>query len=62
MRDSGIFEHTTLNGQTIQTWPTFQYGYFGTFLGNPGFELLNKALDKLAKKYGVSQTSPLVSI
>ncbi len=62
MRDGGIFEYAALNDQVIQTWSTFQYGYFeGTFLNNPRYQQLNDTLDELAPKYGVSKAALCVA-
>ena len=56
-RDSGVLEYSRLNNITIQAWSPYQYGYFdGVFLGNPEFEELNSVIDKMAKKYGVTDT------
>lgn len=57
-RDGSVLNYCRKNHITIQTWSPFQYGMFeGVFLGNPRFEALNKVIDKVAEKYGVSNTS-----
>ena len=40
---------------TIQAWSPFQYGFFeGIFIGSEKYPELNKNLEELAKKYGIS--------
>jgi predicted oxidoreductase len=57
-RDEGALDYCRLNDITIQPWSPFQYGFFeGVFLGNAKFPLLNKAIDEVAKKYEVSNTT-----
>lgn len=57
-RDDSILDYCRLNDITIQTWSPFQYGFFeGTFLNNSKFPELNKVIDELAEKYGVSNTT-----
>lgn len=57
-RDGGILDYCRMNDITIQTWSPFQFGAMeGTFLGNPDFPELNKELDAIAEKYGVSNTA-----
>ncbi len=56
-RDGGILEYSRLEEMTIQAWSPYQYGYFdGVFLGNPKFEVLNKAISEIAEKYHVTDT------
>lgn len=45
-----------MNGITIQSWSTLQYGFFEeTFLGNREmYPELNEKLESIAAKYGVS--------
>ena len=54
-RDGGIIEYARLKKMTLQAWSPFQYGMFeGIFIGNEKFPELNKVLDRLAEKYGVT--------
>ncbi len=54
-RDGYVLDFCRLHDITIQIWSPFQYGFFeGVFLGNPKFPELNKTLDALAAKYGVT--------
>lgn len=47
---------------TLQAWSPFQYGMFeGIFIGNEKFPELNKVLDRLAEKYGVTQNAIAVA-
>ena len=56
-RDGSILDYCRLNGITIQTWSPFQYGFFkGVYLDNDQFPELNKVIDELAAKYGVTNT------
>ena len=57
-RDGSVLDYCRKKHITIQAWSPFQYGTFeGVFLGNPKFEALNKAIDEIAEKYGVSATT-----
>ncbi|AEF84161.1 oxidoreductase YdhF [Treponema primitia ZAS-2] len=57
-RNGGVLDFCRLHDITIQAWSPFQYGTFeGVFLGNEKFPTLNAEIDKLAEKYGVSNTS-----
>jgi len=61
-RDGYVLDFCRLNDITIQPWSPFQYGFFeGVFLDNPKFSELNKAIDKIAAKYGVSNTTITVA-
>ena len=61
-RDGYVLDFCRLNDITIQPWSPFQYGFFeGVFLDNPKFPELNKAIDKIAAKYGVSNTTITVA-
>lgn len=51
-----------LNDITIQAWSPFQYGFFdGVFIDSPKFEKLNKVMENLAKKYGVTKNTIAVA-
>lgn len=57
-RDGDILNYCRLNDITIQAWSPLQYGFFqGTFVDNPKFPELNEALDKLAKREGVTKAA-----
>lgn len=57
-RDGSVLDYCRINDITIQPWSPFQYGWFeGTFLGNSKFPQLNKAIDTIAKKHEVSNTT-----
>jgi len=57
-RDGSILDFCRLHDITIQPWSPFQYGFFeGVFLGNEKFPELNKKIDEIAAKYGVTNTT-----
>ncbi len=57
-RDGSILDFCRLNSITIQPWSPFQYGFFeGVFLGSEKYPELNKKIDEIAEKYGVSGTT-----
>lgn len=58
-RDESVLDYCRINDITIQAWSPFQYGFFdGPFIGNTEkYAELNKTLDKIAAKYGVSSTT-----
>ncbi|MCD7895629.1 MAG: aldo/keto reductase [Planctomycetaceae bacterium] len=61
-RDGSVLDYCRLEDITIQAWSPFQYGFFeGVFLGSPKFPELNKAVDALAKKYDVANTTIAVA-
>lgn len=61
-RDGGIIEYARLKKMTLQAWSPFQYGMFeGIFIGNEKFPELNKVLDRLAEKYGVTPNAIAVA-
>ena len=61
-RDGGVLDFCRLHDITIQPWSPFQFGYFGgVFLGNPDYPELNAAIDKLAEKYNVTNTTIAVA-
>ena len=62
VRDGGILDYCRLNDITIQPWSPFQYGFFeGSFVDNEKFPALNKKLDELAEKYGVSENTIVIA-
>jgi predicted oxidoreductase len=61
-RDESVLDYCRLNDITIQAWSPFQYGFFeGVFIGSKKYPKLNKKLDEIAKKYGVSSTTIAVA-
>ena len=57
-RDGGVLDFCRLNNITIQPWSPMQYGFFkGCFIDNENFPELNKTMDNIAEKYGVSKTT-----
>lgn len=61
-RDGAVLDYCRLNDITIQAWSPFQYGFFeGVFLGNDKFPKLNAAIDEVAARYGVSNTTIAVA-
>lgn len=61
-RDGGVLDYCRLHDITIQTWSPFQYGMFeGVFLGNEKYAELNRKVDEIAEKYGVSNTTVAVA-
>ena len=57
-RDGGVLDFCRLHDITIQPWSPFQHGFFsGVFLGNEKFPELNRKIDEVAARYGVSNTT-----
>jgi predicted oxidoreductase len=57
-RDGSILEYCRLKDITIQAWSPYQYGFFeGVFLGNDKFPELNKKIDEIAERKGVTSTA-----
>ncbi|WP_297566822.1 aldo/keto reductase family oxidoreductase [uncultured Faecalibaculum sp.] len=57
-RDGHVLDSMQAKGITIQTWSPLQFGdWEGTFLDHPEFPELNRLLEKLAEKYGVSKSA-----
>ena len=57
-RDGSILDFCRLNDITIQPWSPFQYGFFdGVFLGSDKFPKLNAAIDEIAARYNVTNTT-----
>ena len=58
VRDGGVLEYCRLKDITIQAWSPYQYGFFdGVFLDNEKFPELNKVINKIAEKKGVSNVT-----
>lgn len=61
-RDGGVLDYCRLNDITIQPWSPFQYGFFeGVFLGSDRYPELNRVIDAIAEKYGVTNTTIAVA-
>ncbi|GKU24905.1 aldo/keto reductase [Clostridium folliculivorans] len=57
-RDGSILEYCRLKDITIQAWSPYQYGFFeGVFLNNDKFPEVNKKIDEIAEKKGVTNTA-----
>ena len=57
-RDGSILEYCRLKDISIQAWSPYQYGFFeGAFLNSDKFPNLNRTINKVAQKYGVSNTT-----
>lgn len=54
----GIVDYARINKTTLQAWSPFQKGFQdGVFFGSKDHPKLNSELDRLATKYGVTQTA-----
>ena len=61
-RDGSVLDFCRLNDITIQCWSPFQHGFIkGVFLDNPEFPELNAVINKIAKKYSVSNTTIVIA-
>lgn len=61
-RDGSLIEYCRIRDIRLQAWSPFQYGMFeGVFIGNEKFPELNRVLDRLAEKYGVTQNAIAVA-
>ncbi len=57
-RDGEVLDYCRLNNVTIQAWSPFQYGFFeGHFVDNEKFPELNRTLQAMGEKYGVTKTA-----
>lgn len=57
-RDGSVLEYCRLKDITIQAWSPFQYGFFeGVFLNNDKFPELNRKVDEIAEKKGVTNSA-----
>lgn len=60
--DGSVLDFCRIKNITIQAWSPFQYGFFdGVFIDNPKFPELNKTLNEIAEKYGVTSSAIAVS-
>ncbi len=61
-RDNGVLDYCRLNDITIQAWSPLQIGMFqGCFIDHPDYPELNKALEEVGDKYGVSKTATAIA-
>ena len=62
-REGSVLEYSRLKDMTIQAWSPFQKGFFeGPFLGDmEQYGELNKTIDRIAEKYGVTNTAIAVA-
>ena len=61
-RDGGILDFCRLNDITVQAWSPFQYGFFeGCFIDSPKYPKLNKKLEEIGEKYGLSKTGMAIA-
>lgn len=61
-RDGGILEYCRLKDVTIQAWSPFQYGFFeGVFLNSDKFPELNRKIDEIAARKGVTNSAIAVA-
>ena len=61
-RDGSVLDYCRLKDITIQPWSPFQYGFFeGVFLGSPKYPALNRKLEEIAAKYGITPTGAAVA-
>ena len=61
-RDGNLLDYCRLNDLTIQAWSPLQAGMFGgTFIDNPDFPELNRALGELADREGVSKSAVAIA-
>ena len=57
-RDGGVLDYCRVHDITIQPWSPYQYGFFqGVFLDNPEFPTLKAAIDEVAERHGVANTT-----
>ena len=57
-RDGSVLDYCRLHKITIQPWSPLRYGFFeGFFIGSPKHAELNKLLDEIAGRYGVTPTT-----
>ncbi|HBG55206.1 MAG TPA: aldo/keto reductase [Ruminococcaceae bacterium] len=57
-RDGSVLDYCRLHDITVQAWSPFQYGFFdGVFLGSDKFPELNRTIDRIAARHGVSDTT-----
>lgn len=61
-RDGSALDYCRLHDITVQAWSPLQVGMFGgTFIDNPDFPELNKALGDIAEREGVTKSAVAVA-
>ena len=61
-RDGSILEYSRINDITLQAWSPLMVGFFeDNFMNNEKYPELNEVLNKLASKYGVSESAIVCS-
>ena len=61
-RDGSALDYCRLNDITIQAWSPLQYGMFGgSFIDNPDFPELNKALGEIAERENASKAAVAIA-
>ncbi len=61
-RDNGTLDYCRLNDITVQAWSPLQSGFFdGCFIDDPDYPELNKALEEIGEKYGVSKSAVAIA-
>lgn len=61
-RDGSVLDYCRLNDITIQAWSPLQIGMFkGTFIDNPDYPELNKALEVIAEREEVSKSAVAIA-
>ncbi|MEJ2287413.1 MAG: aldo/keto reductase [Deinococcales bacterium] len=57
-RDGYVLDYCRLHDITVQPWSPFQYGFVeGVFLGSDAYPELNRAIDEVAERHGLSTTT-----
>lgn len=60
--DGYLRDYCRLKGITIQPWSPLQYGFIaGSFVDNRKYKSLNKAIDELSEKYGLTSTGMAIA-
>ncbi|MFI3236701.1 MAG: aldo/keto reductase [Lachnospiraceae bacterium] len=61
-RDGAVLDYCRLHDINIQAWSPFQYGFFsGVFIDHDEFPELNKVMQVIADRYGVTKTAVAVA-
>ena len=61
-RDGHVLDYCRLNDITIQAWSPLQFGMFGgSFIDNPDFADLNKALEEIAERENASKAAVAIA-
>lgn len=61
-RDLAVLDYCRLHGITVQAWSPLQYGFFeGNFVDNEKFPELNAALERMARRFGVTKSAVAVA-